>query len=68
MTCSKSAARSSTRQGPEAVPVREGLHQAPETVRIGEKVHSYWTRTPEKFFSKTGDQDNEAIKDWLDPL
>jgi hypothetical protein len=46
----------------------KGFTRLPKLVRIGEKVHSYWTRTPEKFLSKTGDQDNEAIKDWLDPL
>jgi hypothetical protein len=46
----------------------KGFTKLPKLVRVGEKVHSYWTRMPDKFFSKTGEQDNEAIKDWLDPL
>jgi hypothetical protein len=46
----------------------KGFTRLPKAVRIGEKVHSYWSRTPEKFISAKGVQDNEAIKDWLDPL
>jgi hypothetical protein len=46
----------------------KGFTKLPKAVRIGEKVHSYWSRTPEKFISAKGVQDNEAIKDWLDPL
>lgn len=46
----------------------KGFTRLPKAVRLGEKVHSFWTRYPEKFISETGVQDNEAIKDWLDPL
>lgn len=42
-----------------------GFTRLPKAVRIGDKVHSYWTRSPEKFISVEGAQDNEAIKDWL---
>lgn len=46
----------------------KGFTKLPKVIRIGDKVHSYWSRTPEKFVSAEGVQDNEAIKDWLDPL
>lgn len=46
----------------------KGFTRLPKIVRIGDKVHSFWTQTPEKFISASGEQDNEAIKDWLDPL
>jgi hypothetical protein len=42
-----------------------GFTRLPKAIRQGEKVHSFWTRTPEKFLSKSGEQDNEAIRDWL---
>lgn len=45
-----------------------GFTKLPKAVRAGEKVSRFWTRTPEKFILKSGEQDNEAIKDWLDPL
>lgn len=45
-----------------------GFTKLPKAVRIGEKVHSFWTRTPEKFINEDGTQDNDAVKDWLDPL
>jgi hypothetical protein len=46
----------------------KGFTRLPKAVRIGKDVHSFWTRYPEKFTNKTGEQNNDAIKDWLDPL
>lgn len=45
-----------------------GFTHLPKKVRIGKDVINFWTRTPEKFINGSGQQDNEAIKDWLDPL
>ena len=45
-----------------------GFTRLPKTVRVGDKVKSFWSRTPEKFISTAGEQDNEAVKEWLDPL
>jgi hypothetical protein len=46
----------------------KGFTRLPKVVRVGHNVHSYWTRHPEQFISKSGEQNNEAIKEWLDPL
>jgi hypothetical protein len=46
----------------------KGFTRLPKAVRIGTHVHSFWSRSPEKFTNSAGDQDNDAIKDWLDPL
>jgi hypothetical protein len=45
-----------------------GFTKLPKKVRVGDKIHSYWTRTPDKFLDKLGQQDNDEIKEWLDPL
>jgi len=38
-------------------------------VRVGDKVKSFWSRTPEKFILPDGEHvDSEAVKEWLDPL
>jgi hypothetical protein len=46
----------------------KGFTKLPKPIFHAGKTHSFWSRTPEKFISKTGEQDNDAIRDWLDPL
>jgi hypothetical protein len=45
-----------------------GFSKLPKPMWLDGKTHSFWTRTPERFISRSGEQDNEAIRDWLDPL
>jgi hypothetical protein len=46
----------------------KGFTKLPKVIRVGEKVHSFWSRTPERFIGKDNEQNNDAIRDWLDPL
>lgn len=46
----------------------KGFTKLPKPMFHAGKTHSFWSQTPEKFISKTGEQDNDAIRDWLDPL
>lgn len=46
----------------------KGFTKLPKPIFINGHTHSFWSRTPDKFVSKTGEQDNNAIRDWLDPL
>jgi hypothetical protein len=44
-----------------------GFTKLPQKVRIGEKVRSFWTRTPERWIID-GKVDHDAVRDYLDPL
>jgi hypothetical protein len=46
----------------------KGFTKLPKPMFHAGKTHSFWSQTPEKFISKSGEQDNDAIRDWLDPL
>lgn len=46
----------------------KGFTKLLKPVTISGHTHSFWSRTPERFVTKVGEQDNEAIRDWLDPL
>jgi hypothetical protein len=45
-----------------------GFMKLPKALFYKGQARSFWSRLPDKFVNEFGEQDNDAIREWLDPL